>query len=513
MSLDEYLYGLFSNYLKKKKKQKILDDAATVHLKEIRSRLTILARALTGKPIEIYPADREGGYKNNSFFLPEFIRFFPSYEDNFMFYIFRLLYLSEQQRQGFQWPPGTEKSLDESHRKALETAPGILNVLFDEFPSVKPFYEKFYAFFLENAEEEPDFTWLYGKWMTAMPESGDKGTLKNFSEKVKQAIAEEVETMMKANAVEEMKVQQVDKKQQADQVVHNYFEKIETLEEHQGGIWRDFDGDDELDEHANALDELKMSHTVRTDEETHSVYQAEFLENITVSESKEVQGSDFYFSYDEWDYTKQTYKRDFCKLYPRVLADRAPEYYRNTLKEYATTLVSLRKILANINNCYRKQRRQAEGDHFDLDAVTDYLTDVLSERTPTEKIYLSKRKREKDLSLLILLDISLSSDGYAAGNRVIDVEKQVSILFGEILDEYGVDFFIAAFFSKTRNFSTYVTMKGFDEPWVQAKNKIGAVQPQGYTRIGTALRHAGYLLEKRPSRKKMASFAVRRQTE
>ncbi len=502
MSLDEYLYGLFSNYLKKKKKQKILDDAATVHLKEIRSRLTILARALTGKPIEIYPADREGGYKNNSFFLPEFIRFFPSYEDNFMFYIFRLLYLSEQQRRGFQWPPGTEKSLDESRRKALETAPGILNVLFDEFPSVKPFYEKFYAFFLENAEEEPDFTWLYGKWMTGMPESGDKGTLKNFSEKVKQAIAEEVETMMKANAVEEMKVQQVDKKQQADQVVHNYFEKIETLEEHQGGIWRDFDGDDELDEHANALDELKMSHTVRTDEETHSVYQAEFLENITVSESKEVQGSDFYFSYDEWDYTKQTYKRDFCKLYPRVLADRAPEYYRNTLKEYATTLVSLRKILANINNRYREQRRQTEGDHFDLDAVTDYLTDVLSERTPTEKIYLSKRKREKDLSLLILLDISLSSDGYAAGNRVIDVEKQVSILFGEILDEYGVDFSIAAFFSKTRNFSTYVTMKGFDEPWRQARDKIGAVQPQGYTRIGTALRHAGYLLEKRPSEKK-----------
>ena len=34
-------------------------------------------------------------------------------------------------------------------------------------------------------------------------------------------------------------------------------------------------------------------------------------------------------------------------------------------------------------------------------------------------------------------------------------------------------------------------MKDFNESWNKAKHKIGAVEPNGYTRIGPALRHAG----------------------
>ena len=102
----------------------------------------------------------------------------------------------------------------------------------------------------------------------------------------------------------------------------------------------------------------------------------------------------------------------------------------------------------------------------------------------------------------MLLDTSLSSDGYAANNRVIDVEKQVSILFGEILDEFNVDFSINAFHSKTRNYATYMTLKDFDDEWDKAKYKVGAVQPEGYTRIGVALRHAGALLDKRSTKNK-----------
>ena len=102
----------------------------------------------------------------------------------------------------------------------------------------------------------------------------------------------------------------------------------------------------------------------------------------------------------------------------------------------------------------------------------------------------------------MLLDISLSSDGYAAGNRVIDIEKQVSILFGEILNEFNIDFSINSFYSKTRNYSNYVTLKGFDEDWNRAKFKVGAIEPSGYTRIGSALRHSGALLDTRDSKNK-----------
>ena len=103
---------------------------------------------------------------------------------------------------------------------------------------------------------------------------------------------------------------------------------------------------------------------------------------------------------------------------------------------------------------------------------------------------------------MVLLDISLSSDGYAAGNRVIDVEKEVSILFGEILHEFDIDFAIDGFYSKTRNFTTYLTLKDFNESWHKAKHKIGAVEPNGYTRIGPALRHAGARMDQLDAKNK-----------
>ncbi|MDP3441661.1 MAG: VWA domain-containing protein, partial [Ignavibacteria bacterium] len=139
---------------------------------------------------------------------------------------------------------------------------------------------------------------------------------------------------------------------------------------------------------------------------------------------------------------------------------------------------------------------------IDIDAITDMFVDIHSGRTPSEKIYLSKRKIEKDISILLLLDNSLSADSYAAGERVIDVEKQVSILFGEILNEYSIDFSINSFSSKTRNHSTFITLKDFDENWNTAKYKIGAIEPNGYTRIGTSIRHAGAMLDKRTAKNK-----------
>jgi nitric oxide reductase NorD protein len=164
--------------------------------------------------------------------------------------------------------------------------------------------------------------------------------------------------------------------------------------------------------------------------------------------------------------------------------------------------MGLRKMLTNVNNKMQQQRRQSQGDEFDIDAITDLYIDVHSQRTPSDKIYISNRKKEKDLSILLLLDISLSSDSYADGNRVIDVEKEVSILFGEILNEFNIDFSIDSFYSKTRNFSTYLTVKDFDENWNIGKHKIGAVEPSGYTRIGAALRHAGTRLDKRKTKNK-----------
>lgn len=63
-------------------------------------------------------------------------------------------------------------------------------------------------------------------------------------------------------------------------LIHN-FEKVDTSEEFDG-VWRDFDGEDELEKHLDALDDLNMKFTVPVDDSAHSVYLADFIENSTI---------------------------------------------------------------------------------------------------------------------------------------------------------------------------------------------------------------------------------------
>jgi len=503
MALDEYLYGKIANFFKYKKREAVLEQNQTVKLDDIKPRLSIFARAITGKPISIYTAEREGGYKNNNFFLPEYYAQFKTKEENLSFYLFRVLYLSVQKNLNINWQEGIDHPIEASRENALKSAEIILPVLFEQFPITEQIHLNLKELYTAKASEKKpvDYSFIYGKWMRSLAENNSDKQLQNFNEKAKKAIKDEIKSILKAKAVEDVISIEIDKKQQEDYVMTHNFEKIDTAEEHDGG-WRDFDGDDELDKHSKALEELNMKYTVRVDDTVHSVYQAEFVENITVSESADAATKDFYLEYDEWDYAKKSYKPNFCKIYPKKIVEKDVAYYKKTLKDNASTLLGLRKMLTNVNNKMQQQRRQTQGEEFDLDALTDLYIDVHSGHTPSEKVYLSKRKKEKDLSILMLLDSSLSTDGYANNNRVIDVEKQVSILFGEILNEFQVDFSIGSFYSKTRNHASYVSLKSFDEDWSKAKYQIGSVEPEGYTRIGVALRHAGALMEKRPTKNK-----------
>ena len=503
MALDEYLYGKVSNYFKNNKKQSVELIKRTVFLDDIKENITILARAISGNSIDIFHAEREGGYKNNSFFLPKSIAFFDSKTENKNFYSFRILYLCLQQKLNLNWQENADTSLLISQQNALETSPIILQELFKEYPITQEWHQTFIETFtiIKKGKVPIDTTWLYGKWMLNTKEELKDKKLENFSDQTKKALEDKILTTLKARAIEEVISIEVDKKQQEDYVLTHNFEKVDTAEEFDG-VWRDFDGDDDLKDHEKALEELNMKYTVRVDDTAHSVYQADFIENTTISESAEIDAKGYHLKYDEWDYSKNAYTDNFCKVYPIILLKTDSDYYHDTIKKNATVLIGLRKMLANLNNKMQQQRRQTQGNEFDIDAITDLYVDVHSRHTPYENIYISSRKKEKDLSILVLLDISLSSDGYADGNRIIDVEKQVSILFGEILNEFQVDFSINSFYSKTRNFSTYQTLKDFDEDWNTAKLVIGAVEPDGYTRIGAALRHSGALLNRRKTKNK-----------
>lgn len=502
MALDEFLFGKISRHFRNRKIDKLRNDERVVFLERFKPKFTIIARALTGEPIDIYTAEQEGGYRDQNFFLPASISFFSTREDNFQFYLFRIFYLTIQKKLSLNWDKNDSADETLSRVNALNSSPNILSVLFNEYPVTSQFHEYYLTVLKQpDAETKQDrLHWLYGKWMRNEGiHSGD--ALPAVSDKVKKIQAVIAKTTLQAKAVEEMITLDVDVNSQEEYMLTHNFEKVDTAEEF-SGVWRDFDGEDELEEHQDAIDELNMKYTIRVDDAAHSILQADFVENSHISESASVKTETAKYTYPEWNYSKKSYKPDFCSVYPNKIVEHDTDFYHNTIRDHRSTLQELRKMIANLSNQWQRKKRQNEGNEFDIDSLTDLYIDVHSGHTPSENIYVANRKTETELSILLLLDISLSSDSYAAGNKVLDVEKQVATLFGEILAEMNIDFSIHCFYSKTRNFSTYTTLKDFDESWTKAKFRIGKAEASGYTRIGAALRHSGTLLKARDPGKK-----------
>jgi nitric oxide reductase NorD protein len=241
---------------------------------------------------------------------------------------------------------------------------------------------------------------------------------------------------------------------------------------------------------------------VRVDSPSHSVYHAEFFNSKGIKEAKQNADAPVTKKMDEWDYQQKKYKKNFCQLYEYQHSETSTAYTEQTFTKHKTVLHRLDRKLNNFFNDYQKVRQQQDGEELDLDAVTDRFADIHAGHTPNDNIFLSKRKKIKDLAILILTDISLSTDGYVSGYKIIDTEKQSLLLFGEILSKQGTNFQLDTFSSRTRNYCEYQSIKRFDEDWTAYKHKVGAITPKGYTRIGAAIRNAHEHLKKTDSRKK-----------
>ena len=503
MELDQILFKKFTSFINKiKNKPSQEEELKTVYLNDCRNELTILAQLLTGKPIKIITAEREGGWKDLCFYLPEKLYLLTHKTDNEKLYWFRVFYMATLFNNYFKLEtPDETKTIDIKstlHRQAI-------NFLIEEFPPFEDIYQNLLAQFSSIAKEEEnketDYSFLLGKWMM-QPENKETEISKDIANKQykKQAA---ITTEIKAKPVDEVTSIQVDKKAQEDFVLTHNFEKVETAEEF-NGVWRDFDGADDLQEHSEALDDITMRHTVRVDEDTHSVYQSEYVSNAYIPESKDVveEGTKC-FVYDEWDAKKQQYKPNYCKVFvKRCMAKNTSDYYQQTIQNNAIILRSMRKQFASFFNKLKTIKRLNQGDLLNMDAVTDVIIDQKSGHTPSDKVYDAKRKRKKDLAILFLLDLSLSSDAYTGGNRIIDIEKQIAIIMGEVLNEYHIPFQIDGFFSKTRNNCSYLHFVKFNEDWNRKKANIGTAIPEAYTRIGPALRHAKTEIEKQDARSK-----------
>jgi nitric oxide reductase NorD protein len=149
--------------------------------------------------------------------------------------------------------------------------------------------------------------------------------------------------------------------------------------------------------------------------------------------------------------------------------------------------------------------RQHEGHDLDIDAVLDAGTALRTGREPDPRVFRSSTSVHRDLAALLLIDISESTrDRLASGMTILDVERLAVAVLAEAMDRLGAPFSLLAFASDGREDVKMTTVKSFDEAYDGlCMARLAGLRSGLSTRLGPALRHAGHVIRKQNSGRKL----------
>jgi nitric oxide reductase NorD protein len=206
--------------------------------------------------------------------------------------------------------------------------------------------------------------------------------------------------------------------------------------------------------------------------------------------------------YPEWDYRSRIYHQDHC----RVLTADASE----TGEAWAPDQTMRRRIrhvrrqFEALRPRHELMRAQPDGHDLDIDALVRARCDLRAGSGTLDRVHLAMRPQGHDLAVTLLVDVSLSTDAWVDGYRVLDVEKEALLVLAHGLSACGDHNSILTFTSRRRSWVRLETVKAFNEPMsASVERRIGALKPGYYTRIGAAVRHAASALAAQPQRKKL----------
>ncbi|MFO0667243.1 MAG: VWA domain-containing protein [Polyangiaceae bacterium] len=293
--------------------------------------------------------------------------------------------------------------------------------------------------------------------------------------------------------------------EQENPLVHS-FEKVHTIEEHRGGNKR-ADESDEMNDHADALDDANIREVVRSRTPAKSVYRAD-ISFETENTRKEGDETPTEIPYHEWDGRSRRYRENWCSVRvdaapPMLPAREAAAIRKSVLHRERANVERLKARFEQLSEARLLTPRQLDGPELDLDALVDRHGSQRAGRTGGERLYVARRTPAPDTAVLVLLDSSLSTDSWVQGRRVMDVAKETLLVLGEALEPVGTQVYVGAFFSNTRRDCRWLELKPFHGEWQEARRRLLALQPTGYTRIGPAIRHGTKQLESVLARRKL----------
>lgn len=197
------------------------------------------------------------------------------------------------------------------------------------------------------------------------------------------------------------------------------------------------------------------------------------------------------YRYPEWDHHQRAYKPNWCTvLEVEPPGSRQPSFTMPARQAF-------RRPLGRLGLEFERCRRQFDGDDLDVDAVVEAQVERRAGVLPDEALYVDSVRQRRDLSVLVLLDVSGSAGepGFF-GLSVHEHQRQVAAALVATLHELGDRVALYGFRSQGRSAVSIVAVKRFgDDLDERVFERLGGLVPGAYTRLGAAIRHSASVLE------------------
>jgi nitric oxide reductase activation protein len=199
------------------------------------------------------------------------------------------------------------------------------------------------------------------------------------------------------------------------------------------------------------------------------------------------------FTYPEWDANRKKYLPDWCTVHevePQIKA---------SATQAIDDAVAVRRPLARLGMGLHRRHRQAQGDDIDIDAAVEARVEAMAGSVPDEAVYLDSLRRRRDLSVLLLLDVSGSTAEPGTLGRTVHQQQRAAVAnLAVALHDLGDRVALYAYYSQGRAAVNMVPVKRFDDHLDALMiRRLNSLEPGAYSRLGAASRHGSAVLEAR----------------
>jgi len=244
------------------------------------------------------------------------------------------------------------------------------------------------------------------------------------------------------------------------------------------------------------------------------------------ADDEELKAEVNWFYYDEWDFRASDYRPRWCRVGERLGDEGELDYYEEILEKHHGLVMETRRQFELMRpESFRKIKRLEDGQEIELDDAIEFHVDKKAGVGPLARIYSRRNKIERDVAVAFLLDMSASTDeeiekqrqkyeeeeedfqgdpskyfqwlaqrrarqAIEPPKRIIDLEKESTVLVVEALEAIGDAYGIYGFSGYGRDNVEFHVIKDLDEVFSdRVRRRIDKIDPVRSTRMGPAIRH------------------------